>query len=367
MWEALKRILRNVLASANLLVVLLFVLSAYSDHVSPHTSILFSFLGLAFPVLALITLLFVFYWLFLGHWKYLLIGICSFLICWGPVNRYYPFHTETEIPEGKNTLKVLTYNIMAFGYKGNSKEEPNKILEYIANSDADIVCLQEYAVNKLTNLNSSRIYKALKMYPYHSVFYLKNTKYQNMGIALFSKYPISKSRRIKYESDANGSSMHEVTVNGKRLLVINNHLESFKLTMEDRSRYSDLISSFDADKLQDMRGSISNKLSTAFRIRARQAEAIAEVIREEDKEAYVLVGGDFNDTPISYAHRTIQGPLLDAFAESGSGVGITYNQNFFWFRIDNILHSQNIRSSNCQVEKIPYSDHYPLSCYITLE
>ena len=169
MWEALKLLVRRIFASANLLVVLLFVLSAYSDHVSPDTSIFFSFLGLAFPVLALFTLLFVFYWLFLGHWKYLLIGICSFLICWGPVNRYYPFHTKTEIPEGKNTLKVLTYNIMAFGYKGNSKEEPNKILEYIANSDADIVCLQEYAVNKLTNLSSSRIYKALKMYCSQSI------------------------------------------------------------------------------------------------------------------------------------------------------------------------------------------------------
>ena len=28
---------------------------------------------------------------------------------------------------------------------------------------------------------------------------------------------------------------------------------------------------------------------------------------------------------------------MDAFAESGRGMGITYNQNFFWFRIDNIL------------------------------
>lgn len=366
MWESLKLMIRRLFASANLLVIILFVLSAYSDHVSPETSILFSFLGLAFPVLAILTLLFVFYWLFLGHWKYLLIGIGSFLICWGPVNHYFPFHKESEVPQDSSTLKVLTYNIMAFGYKGNSPEKPNEILDYIAKSGADIVCLQEYAVNKLTDLSSSKIYKYLKMYPYHSVFYLKNTKYQNMGIALFSKYPISKSRRIKYESSSNGSAIHEVTVNGKRLVVINNHLESFKLTMEDRSRYSELISSFDAEKLQDMRGAISNKLSTAFRIRAKQAEAIAEIIREEEG-AYLLVCGDFNDTPISYAHRTIQGPLLDAFAESGSGAGITYNQNFFWFRIDNILHSSNILSTNCKVEKIPYSDHYPLSCYITLE
>ena len=54
----------------------------------------------------------------------------------------------------------------------------------------------------------------------------------------------------------------------------------------------------------------------AFRIRAKQAEAVSEEIKNA-KGDYVLVCGDFNDTPISYAHRTIQGDLTDAFAESG--------------------------------------------------
>ena len=364
MWEALKRILRNVLASANLLVVLLFVLSAYSDHVSPDTSILFSFLGLAFPVLALITLLFVFYWLFLGHWKYLLIGICSFLICWGPVNRYYPFHTETEIPEGKNTLKVLTYNIMAFGYKGNSKEEPNKILEYIANSDADIVCLQEYAVNKLTNLSSSRIYKTLKMYPYHSVFYLKNTKYQNMGIALFSKYPISKSRRIKYESDANGSSMHEVTVNGKRLLVINNHLESNKLDSYDKKVYNDILKSPTEGNVKSESKYLLRKLADAGALRGPQADSVAQAIRR-NRSRYMLVCGDFNDSPLSYAHRVIGEGLCDVFVEAGAGPGFTYNQNHFYFRIDHIFATPAFRVLECKVDRsIRASDHYPVWCIL---
>lgn len=366
MWETLKSIVRHTFASANILVIILFVLSAYSDRVSPDTSVFFSLLGLAFPVLAILTLLFIFYWLFLGHWRYLGIGLAAFLICWGPINHYYPLHGETKVPQDKNTLKVLTYNVMAFGYKGDSADEPNKILEYIAHSDADLVCLQEYAINKQTNLSANRIYRTLKMYPYRSVFYLNRTKYQDLGIALFSKYPISHSKRIDYDSDSNGSSIHQVTINGKKLFVINNHLESFKLTAEDRSRYSDLISRFDAEKLQAIRGTITDKLGSAFRIRAKQAEAVADVIRQE-KDAYWLVCGDFNDTPISYAHRTIQGSLVDAFAESGCGVGVTYNQNFFWFRIDNILHSTNIQSLNCQVEKIPYSDHYPLSCYITLK
>lgn len=80
-----------------------------------------------------------------------------------------------------------------------------------------------------------------------------------------------------------------------------------------------------------------------------------------------MVCGDFNDTPISYAHRTIQGPLKDAYAASGRGVGVTYNENFFWFRIDNILHSANMKPINCTVDKVRYSDHYPLWCYLQLK
>ena len=85
------------------------------------------------------------------------------------------------------------------------------------------------------------------------------------------------------------------------------------------------------------------------------------------KFPYLIIMGDFNDTPISYAHRTIQGDLVDAFAESGRGMGVTYNQNFFWFRIDNILHSPNMTAFNCSVDKVSYSDHYPLWCYLRLE
>ena len=92
----------------------------------------------------------------------------------------------------------------------------------------------------------------------------------------------------------------------------------------------------------------------------------AEEIKKIDTD-YVLVCGDFNDTPISYAHRTIQGPLKDAYAASGRGVGVTYNENFFWFRIDNILHSANMKPINCTVDKVRYSDHYPLWCYLQLK
>jgi endonuclease/exonuclease/phosphatase family metal-dependent hydrolase len=190
----------------------------------------------------------------------------------------------------------------------------------------------------------------------------KNTGW---GIAVYSKFPISNSRLIDYKSKSNGSSVHELEINGKTMTLINNHLESFKLTMEDKSRYSDFIKAIGPETFDSLRGTIQQKLGPAYIKRAKQARAVAKEI-ENSQNDYILVCGDFNDTPVSYAHRVIQGPLKDAFAESGRGAGITYNQNYFWFRIDHILCSDNMQSLNCTVDKVTYSDHYPVWCYLKL-
>lgn len=365
--KTLKLLFKSLFVLTNVLIVMLFIASAWSDRISPDTALVFSYLGLAFPVLCILNLCFILYWLFLWEWRFLLIGLSAFLLCWGPVKKYFPYHSQTKDIPKENVLKVLTYNVMGFGYKDHSKDSPNKIVQYIADSGADIVCLQEYAVGKSEKfLTPQKLYKALYMYPYRSVIPINSSGYLNFGIAVYSKYPISNSRRIKYESESNGSSVHELNVNGKKLTLINNHLESFKLTMEDRSRYTDFIKNISTDTFDGIKGALEQKLGPAFKIRAKQAEAVAVEIAKAKGE-YVLVCGDFNDTPISYAHRTIQGPLVDSFAESGRGMGVTYNQNMFLFRIDNILHSSNMKSVNCTVDKIRYSDHYPLWCYLTME
>ena len=79
----------------------------------------------------------------------------------------------------------------------------------------------------------------------------------------------------------------------------------------------------------------------------------------------IIVCGDFNDSPISYTHRVVGEGLNDAFVESGNGFGISYNQNHFYFRIDNILLSKNLKSYRCTVDNtIKSSDHYPIWCYV---
>jgi endonuclease/exonuclease/phosphatase family metal-dependent hydrolase len=256
---------------------------------------------------------------------------------------------------------------MAFGYKDHLPTSPNEIIQYIADSGADIVCLQEYMVGTLPNyMTQEKVDRTLTMYPYqYSTPLVRKNRY-SIGLAIFSKYPILNSRKIRYDSAINGSTIHEIDLNGKRLFVVNNHLESFKLTMADRANYTDFIKNMNSETFDDLKETIQRKMGEAFQIRAEQAEIVAEEIQNL-KGDYLIVCGDLNDTPISYTRRIMQGTLIDAFADSGSGIGVTYNQNYFWFRIDHILHSPNMKAYNAKVDNIALSDHYPLWCYLEMK
>ena len=235
-------IFQSFFLTVHVVVVILFLLAAYSDRISPETFTLGAYLGLGFPIFCILNLCLTAYWLFTQEWRFIGIGLLSFLLCWGQVKLYLPIHSRTDDIPQENTIKLLTYNIMAFGYKPHTEETPNPTIEYIAQSGADIVCLQEYAEDTQSKyLTKKKIYRELDMYPYRSVIYLNRTGRLRFGIALFSKYPIEKSRRIKYDSKYNGSAIYTIRIGDKKLTLVNNHLESFKLTSEDRSKYASFI------------------------------------------------------------------------------------------------------------------------------
>jgi endonuclease/exonuclease/phosphatase family metal-dependent hydrolase len=235
----------------------------------------------------------------------------------------------------------------------HTQEKPNPVLQYVIEQDPDVICFQEYlAAQKLTD---SVIREALKATPHYSL--------HAPGLAIFSKYPILSVKTLPIESEYNGAVVAELDVNGRKVTLINVHLESNRISPDERTGYYNLTKDPNKQKIENFTHMMFQRLTPAFRIRAIQAKIITEVIRE-NTNPYILVCGDFNDTPISYACHTIRGDLKDAFVESGSGMGISFNRYRFLFRIDNIFHSSNLRSYNCTVGKLKTSDHYPVWTYL---
>ena len=352
----------------NALVLILLLFSAFSDLISPLTCVLFSYLGLFFPFILIGNLLLLLFWIIVRKWKVVTVHFLVLIICGGAIHTYFPLNKkEQNIPD--NCIKILSYNVMRFQWtKKDTPDEPNEVLQYIKESQADIVCIQEYgASDNPKKLTESQIKEALKEYPYsHFQALLFPYKNEVFGLALFSKFPILSTKKIPYESHYNGSILVELDINGKRVTLINNHLESNKLSQEERDDYYRLTHEMDSQQLNSFTKMIYKRLTPAYKIRASQAQLVAKEVKE-NKNPYIIVCGDFNDTPISYARHTIKGNLKDAFVESGSGLGITYNKYRFLFRIDYILHSKNIKSYNCTVGDIKNSDHYPITSYLELK
>ncbi len=353
--------LRVILLCGNLFLVLLMLLCAYSPYISPVAHPILACAGLAFPVFLLLNVLFFFFWLFFYR-RYTLLSLIALIICLPQIRAYMPLNSPSkQIPE--EAIKLLSYNVMAYDYdKPHKFEEPNEIINYLIHSNADIICVQEAFLNKGKNslyLNENTVKEAMDSYPYHSHYQERGN-----GWDCFSRYPIISEKMIDHNSPGNGSMVYEIKIGADTLLLINNHLESNKLTADDKEVYRSMIVDPEKENVKKASRQLLSKIAEAAAIRSVQADAIARIIRETPHK-YIIVCGDFNDSPISYTHRIISENLNDAFIESGNGLGISYNRNGFYFRIDHILTSPNLKAYNCTVDRsIKASDHYPIWCYI---
>ena len=367
----IKKWLCRILAAINVIVVALMIITGYSGYVSPvdHATIAAS--GLVFPLVLAADVVFIFIWLVL-HWRYVLIPVLGIIVCYAPVRTYIPVNVVSEPPEG--AIKVLTFNVHLFeGWRYHSRRD-NPTVNYLLETDADIICLQEAGLSEVRNVKVDKL-MAKGGYPY-----MARTMNQSNGIALYSKWPILSTERIPYPSAGNVSDASRVLINGDTVLVVNNHLETYGLSTEDKVEFGEMVSGKDllnstADETDKGQGDAKKKKkgkkrSTTFlamveranRKRAPQADAVAAYIRGSGAKS-VIVCGDFNDHPLSYAHHTIGKGLTDCFVAGGNGPGYTYDHNRMYVRIDHIFCSKDWRCYSCYVDhNVKVSDHYPVIC-----
>ncbi len=336
--------------------------------IDPREHALWALAGFLLPLFFLLNLAFTVLWVFFS-WKYALFSLVAFACCQGQLRAYCPLNLrEREIPP-RGVVKVLSYNVMGFNnlQKEPSSEDLNPILAYIKRRDADIVCLQEFRYagkDDTRRLTEEDICSVLAKYPYHAYGGSKGGGYVNL--AVFSRFPILSSRNVEYGESMNASVLHELLVYGDTVTLVNNHLESNKLTKADKELYEEMLNEPNKKTVSAGGRTLLRKLADATAVRAAQVDTLSEILQNEARPA-VIICGDFNDIPVSYAHRVMQGDRRDAYIDAGSGPGISYNQNKFYFRIDNILYSGRFTALRCRVDNsIKDSDHYPIYAYLSM-
>lgn len=354
------KLLAYPILAVNILTALLLIFSCYGSLAAPIGRWPFASLsGLAFPYLFLINLLFLFFWLM--TWKKgAIVPAVTFLICLMPTLSYYPLHFFKSRHVTEPYITVVTYNTENFGLKTNKEwtlENPVLInyLEY----DADIILLQEATQDIMNKI--SRNGPITARYPYVSV-----PKGIN-DVAYMSRFPVIGSESISFENSGNGYLYMTVLVDSDTLAVYNCHLQSNKLNAAELSEYQKFIEHPTDSTHYKASKQVLKKLLQSTSQRAEQARMIADKARNE-KARYLIVCGDFNDTPLSYSHRVFGQFMQDAFAKSGAGAGVTYHEHKLHYRIDHIFCSNNITPLYTWVDRAnKESDHYPVISKLQLQ
>jgi endonuclease/exonuclease/phosphatase family metal-dependent hydrolase len=359
----MRKALRRILFIIYLFTVLPLAACYMSQWVSPASFWPLAFLGLLFPVLIVIQFVFILLFLILKS-KAIVLPIILILFGWTSITHTFQVSWPVSKPAVENkSIKVMTYNVRLFDiahYWSGLKDQSEGIFSYVNEQKPDILCFQEFALQDPGKFSIEFIKSKLASLPFSAVEFNFTSQNRKHGLAIFSRYPIIHSGHEHFADTKNMMLYADILIDTDTIRVYNNHLESIHF---DRDEFQWIDTTANKTRIpRDKITEIINRMKGAYVKRATQADIVRKNI---DSSPYqVIVCGDFNDTPVSYTTHKIGSNLYDSFRSGGQWLGITFPNVKAPLRIDYILHSKEMVSSNYQTGKIKFSDHRPVSCRI---
>lgn len=364
--KTLRRLTKIILVTCNIIIALCLITGCYGSYLDPKKFWYAGLFNLGTFYFLLILVLFFIFWLFAKK-SLSLISLVTIIIAWKPLHELVPIRFSHTFKEEKDaaTIRVMSWNVEHFDILEHKShpERKQQMINMINDEQPDVACFQEMVAsdNDRSAINSMPDFmEKLGMADYH-YSYNRKLDFDNkhhFGIIIFSKYPIINKQIVAYPpKDYNSIFQYaDIVKNNDTFRVFNIHLQSLKFTNDNR-KYIEDPSMEDQSDIKESKSVIA-KLRTGFSKRRLQSERIREEI---DKSPYpVIVCGDFNDVPNSYAYRTIGKNLQNVFTEKGSGIGRTFYSISPTLRIDNIFVDERFSVEQYMRIKRKLSDHFPI-------
>jgi endonuclease/exonuclease/phosphatase family metal-dependent hydrolase len=363
----LKKIIWVSFVSANIIAVLFYLMACLVPFLDAGKHWFIALLGLVFPMLFFVVLCFFIYWLIKkSRWAF----FCgaALLLGWQQISASYSFNTAKTFNVAKKpeTLRVLNWNLSSWGETDRVKKVNNMyaMIDLIKKQDADVLCFQEYLYYKNMRYRDS-INTVLKEAGYQYAYFAKTNYTERFytsavltAVVIMSKYPFADTAQFIYNKDdfAEPLIYADIKKNDQIIRVFTAHLQSLRF---ENNEYDALhiLKNPGRESINQSR-SIVWKLKQGYKKRSLQAEFLNKKIKESPYP--VILCGDFNDVPNSYAYFTIKGNLHDAFLKKGTGLGRTFRFISPTLRIDYILADKKFEVTQFNKIEVNYSDHYPI-------
>lgn len=357
--------LKNLLKVITVCVSLSLILSYLSPYTHPETSGLIPLFGLGYPVIIICHLLLLIAWIFIDKKWAIALGVL--VILGGNLH----FRTFTigggDDPDGATEIKVMSYNVHLFDLYNSdpalASKNKDEIIKYITKENPDVVCFQEfYHQDRPSNfVTKDTLLQLLETKDYHERYFHQIAGRKNFGISIFSKYEIIEKGDIILPDDVttfNYCIYADIVTPDDTIRIYNIHLKSIQLKRNDYAVFEEGSEEDESSGIF----SVIEKVKLVYPVRAKQTDKLIEHIKNSPHP--VVVCGDFNSTPMSYSYNQFNSILTDSFRNTSFGIGKTYAGKIPAGRIDYIFHSDEIGSSEFEIQKEELSDHYAINCTI---
>ncbi|MDZ7742807.1 MAG: endonuclease/exonuclease/phosphatase family protein [Bacteroidota bacterium] len=327
-------------------VFLLFSLTA--PYFNPAQWPFFAATGLFFPVLWLLNVMYLFLFRLLRSkaWIFSLL-----LLLGGLYQAFFVFQLngqEKENTPGK-AVTLISFNT------GNADtldpfESRRRVFEQKAFRQADVICLQEFLPGHEKGQPVLEHFENVI-----NVDFTGKMGSRSSGLSVYSNYPILEQGFLKAEGEDTYALWASLDLGTDTLMLINVQMQSIRLEDEE---VEVLAHPWQLVELLERAGNIYRKLTRGFVWREQQVEELKDLIG--NSRHAVILCGDLNDPPASYAYNQLRTDLQDAFMEKGRGFGFTYAGPLPFLRIDYVMTGEEVWVRSFDKIKETFSDHYAL-------
>lgn len=348
---------KKILIISNTLVSLGIIMIHYSAQINPLDFWPFAFLGLAYPIVLCLCVLFSLVWLF-SSTKYLsFISLIALAITWKSNIASFQVSTHAQT---LNEVSIMTWNVKNFDYYNWSggEDTKEKMFALIEDNRPDILCLQEfYTEDKGEHKNLKALKKRMdyKYYYFAKTYSLDNNRH--WGLLIFSDYKILDTGKLTFVEGTRLNSCMYADIQlseTQNTRVYNVHLQSNQFSQEDYNFFGNM-----GENPEPSSGlKIIQKLKKGYINRAKQTTQVKESKASSPYPS--IICGDFNDTPVSFAYKALSENMQDAFKEKGLGFGKTFVNPSPFLRIDYGLFHPLFTINDYRTISEDLSDHYPV-------
>lgn len=346
--KAVSKLIYFISITIYLFFVIITLLGAFFSSSDPNKHSILSYIGVILPGLIIINLLYIIYWGIRRKW-WLFFSFIAILCNYEFLGSM--FHYSKDINYTGETIKIATYNIHAFD-RQSTGYNAKQIAKFMKKEQVDVICFQEFVINRHFNLDS--ISNAFGEYPYK---YIPLSSQKETRIAVFSKFPITDSLFIPFPGSNNCGMYSDIQIRNKTIRLFNVHMQTTNLNT-GRNILTKEIRADNATGEKKALENINKQIVNNKKIRGEQAKLIRNYA--ERTVIPVVICGDFNDTPATYTYKEMKGNLKDGFKTCGKGYAYTFRGLFKLLRIDYIFHSPTLQGIQYYSPSLKWSDHNPV-------